>query len=116
MLRSCKQHPSVGCCLPFTAFRSSIGGKRTRFSHINSNAINTAQTSFALFPMLKRLFAIILTVPVLFSRLHLFAKYIVPLFYGHFLIVYLLTHFAICAPRGTTNAVLRVTIHSKIRR
>ena len=44
------------------------------------------------------------------------AKYIVPLSYGHFLIVYLLTHFAICAPRGTTNAVLRVTIHSKIRR
>ena len=41
---------------------------------------------------------------------------IVHLFYGHFLIVYLLTHFAICAPRGTTNAVLRVTIHSKIRR
>jgi hypothetical protein len=39
-----------------------------------------------------------------------------PLFYGYFLIVYLLTHFAICAPRGTTNAVLRVTIHSKIRR
>ena len=82
LLRSCKQHPSVGCCLPFTAFRSSIGGKRTRFSHINSNAINTAQTSFALFPMLKRLFAIILTVPVLFLKLHLFAKCTIPMFQG----------------------------------
>ena len=37
MLRSCKQHPSVGCCLSFTAFRSSIGGKRTRFSRKNKN-------------------------------------------------------------------------------
>jgi hypothetical protein len=38
MLRSCKQHPSVGCCLSLTAYRSSIGGKRTRFSRNNSNA------------------------------------------------------------------------------
>ena len=38
MLRSCKQHPSVGCCLSLTAYRSSIGGKRTRFSLNNSNA------------------------------------------------------------------------------
>ena len=38
MLRSCKQHPSVGCCLSLTAYRASIGGKRTRFSRNNSNA------------------------------------------------------------------------------
>ena len=38
MLRSCKQHPSVGCCLPFTAYRTSIGGKWTRFSRNNNNA------------------------------------------------------------------------------
>ena len=37
MLRSCKQHPSVGCCLPFTAYRTSIGGKWTRFSRNNNN-------------------------------------------------------------------------------
>ena len=59
MLRSCKQHPSAGCCLPFTAYRTSIGGKRTRYSRNNSNVRNTAQTSFALFPMLERLFAVI---------------------------------------------------------
>ena len=76
MLRSCKQHPSAGCCLPFTAYRTSIGGKWTRFSRKNNNANSTAQTSFALFPTLVRLFAVILTVPVLFSRLHLFARII----------------------------------------
>jgi hypothetical protein len=37
MLRSCKQHPSAGCCLPFTAYRTSIGGKWTRFSRNNNN-------------------------------------------------------------------------------
>ena len=37
MLMSCKQHPSVGCCLPFTAYRTSIGGKWTRFSRNNNN-------------------------------------------------------------------------------
>ena len=37
MLRSCKQHPSVGCCLPFTAYRTSIGNKWTRFSRNNNN-------------------------------------------------------------------------------
>ena len=37
MLRSCKQHPSVGCCLPFTAYRTSIGYKWTRFSRKNNN-------------------------------------------------------------------------------
>ena len=37
MLRSCKQHPSVGCCLPFTAYRTSIGNKWTRFSRKNNN-------------------------------------------------------------------------------
>ena len=37
MLRSCKQHPSVGCSLPLTAFRTSLGGKWTRFSRNNSN-------------------------------------------------------------------------------
>ena len=37
MLRSCKQHPSVGCCLPFTAYRTRIGGKWTRFSRNNNN-------------------------------------------------------------------------------
>ena len=41
------------------SFRSSIGGKRTRFPRTNSNAKNTAQTPFALFPMLERLFAVI---------------------------------------------------------
>ena len=50
---------SVGCCLPLTAYRSSIGGKRTRFPRTNSNSKNTAQTPFALFPMLERLFAVI---------------------------------------------------------
>ena len=59
LLRSCKQHPSVGCCLPLTAYRSSIGGKRTRYPRINSNTINTAQTSFALFPLLERLLILI---------------------------------------------------------
>ena len=37
LLTSRKRHPSVGCCLPQTAFRSSIGDKTTRFSRNNSN-------------------------------------------------------------------------------
>ena len=50
---------SVVCCLPLTAYRSSIGGKRTRFPRTNGNAKNTAQTPFALYSMLERLFAVI---------------------------------------------------------
>ena len=75
---------SVGCCLPLTAYRSSIGGKRTRLPRTNSNAKNTAQTPFALYPMLERLFAVILTVPVLFSKLHLFAVTYCPPVLGAF--------------------------------
>ena len=41
------------------SFRSSIGGKRTRFSRTNSNTQCIAQTSFALFPMLERLFTLV---------------------------------------------------------
>ena len=36
--RAAGRHPSVGCYLPQTAFRSSIGDKTTRFSRNNSIA------------------------------------------------------------------------------
>ncbi|MBR6662369.1 MAG: hypothetical protein IKL34_03975, partial [Alistipes sp.] len=48
LLMSRKRHPSFGCCLSQTAFRSTIGDKRTRFSRNNSNKINIAQTAFVL--------------------------------------------------------------------
>ena len=38
LLTSRKRHPSVGCYLPQTAVRSSIGDKTTRFSRNNSIA------------------------------------------------------------------------------
>ena len=31
LLRSCKQHPSIGCCLPFTAFVQASGAKELAF-------------------------------------------------------------------------------------
>ena len=48
-----KRHPSFACCLTQTAFRSTIGDKRTRFPRNNSNRMNTAQTAFVLFRCLN---------------------------------------------------------------
>ena len=53
LLTSRKRHPSFACCLTQTAFRSTIGDKRTRFSRNNSNKMNTAQTAFVLFRCLN---------------------------------------------------------------
>ena len=53
LLTSRKRHPSFACCLAQTAFRSTIGDKRTRFSRNNSNRMNTAQTAFVLFRCLN---------------------------------------------------------------
>ena len=53
LLTSRKRHPSFGCCLPQTTFRSIIGDKRTRFPRNNSNKMNTAQTAFVLFRCLN---------------------------------------------------------------
>ena len=126
MLRSCKQHPSAGCCLPFTAYRTSIGNKWTRFSRKNNNT--KIHRSNIICPISDACTAVrcyldgagfVLGITFCMRECRgrpMCLPDIVPVFYGHFLIVYLLTHFAICAPRGTTNAVLRVTIHSKIRR
>ena len=75
LLTSRKRHSSVTQNLPQTTFRSNIGGKRTRFSRINSNTQCTAQTAFALSPLFKRLFVVFLIVPVFFgitSAVHYF--------------------------------------------
>ena len=53
LLTSRKRHPSFACCLTQTAFRSTIGDKRTRFPRNNSNKMNTAQTAFVLFRCLN---------------------------------------------------------------
>ena len=66
LLTSRKRHSSVTQNLPQTTCRPNIGGKRTRFSRINSNTLCTAQTAFALSPMLGRLFVVFLTVPVFY--------------------------------------------------
>ena len=66
LLTSRKRHSSVTQNLPQTTFRSNIGGKRTRFSRINSNTQCTAQTAFALSPLFERLFVVFLIVPVFF--------------------------------------------------
>ena len=53
LLTSRKRHPSFACCFTQTAFRSTIGDKRTRFPRNNSNKMSTAQTAFVLFRCLN---------------------------------------------------------------
>ena len=67
LLASRKRHPSVGCYLPQTAIRSSIGDKKLAFHAITATQQFTAQTYFVLFPLLTRLFAEILMVTVFFE-------------------------------------------------
>ena len=58
MLRSCKQHPSVGCCLPFTAFRSSIGGQKDSLFAYQQQRYKHRSNTFVLIPLLELTLAV----------------------------------------------------------
>jgi hypothetical protein len=93
-----------------------ISGTKELASRTTNIAWRTRSNTFVLFPLLELTHAVAQHHAGFVLKLHLYARICYPHVLGLFFIVYLLTHFAICAPRGTTNAVLRVTIHSKIRR
>ena len=63
LLTSCRQHSSVGCCLPQTTFRSNSGERTTRCSRKNIITYMHRSNNSSPYPLFERLFAVILSVP-----------------------------------------------------